>query len=214
MLRLELQGRQVVQAHMRPDGVVILPPSLDDDLGLSAGAEPLDAQALIAELAVEGFARAVLPRLAGVDQGGIDAVLCQPPEDGRADELGAIIGSQERRCAMQRDQASKDIDDAAGADAAGDIDSQALMGEFIDDRQALELLAVGAGIEDEVVGPDMIRGHWRQWPGAGRRTAPRALARQLQAGLAPKAFGSASAHGHAFALQEDADAAIAVAGIL
>ena len=40
----------------------------------------------------------------------------------------------------------------------GNVDSQALMGEFVDDRQAFDLLPVGTGIEDEVVGPDVIGG--------------------------------------------------------
>lgn len=34
---------------------------------------------------------------------------------------------------------------------------QALRDEFIDDGQALKLLAVGAGVEDKIVGPDMMR---------------------------------------------------------
>ena len=40
---------------MRPHGVVVLAPCLDDDLGFTAGAEPLDAQALVPEPAVEVY---------------------------------------------------------------------------------------------------------------------------------------------------------------
>ncbi len=57
---------------MRPHLVVVLAPRLDDDLGLGAGAEPFEAQALVAELAVETLRRAVLPGLAGIDQSGLD----------------------------------------------------------------------------------------------------------------------------------------------
>ena len=74
MLRLELKGRQVVQAHMRSNGVVMLSPGFDDDLGLGTSAEPLETQAFIAEFAVEGFGGTVLPGLARIDQRGIDAV--------------------------------------------------------------------------------------------------------------------------------------------
>jgi hypothetical protein len=44
------------------------------DLGLGAREEPFQTQALVAELAVEALADAVLPRLAGVDQGRLALV--------------------------------------------------------------------------------------------------------------------------------------------
>lgn len=53
MVLLEFMRGQVAKAGVRPDGVVMLPPRLDDDLGLAAGTKPLDAQALVAEFAVE-----------------------------------------------------------------------------------------------------------------------------------------------------------------
>lgn len=46
----------------------------------------------------------------------------------------------------------------------GDIDRKALACIFIDDRQALQLLTVGAGVEHKVVGPDSIGTGGRQWP--------------------------------------------------
>ena len=214
MLRLELAGRQVVEAHVGSDGVVVMSPGFDQDLGLGAGAKPLDAQAFVAELAVERLAGSVLPRLAGIDEGGVDPVVGKPPEDGRADEFRTIVGAQIGRCAMHTDQAGENVDDATRANAAGDIDRQAFMGEFIDHGQAFQLLAVGAGIEDEVVGPDVVGCHGWQGTGARRGSAPWPLARQLQLGLAPQAFGPTRTHRQAFPVQEDPDAAIAVAGIL
>jgi hypothetical protein len=56
MLLLELERRQVVQAAVRSDGIEVKPPSLDDDLGLGARSKPLDAQAFVAELAVQALA--------------------------------------------------------------------------------------------------------------------------------------------------------------
>jgi len=47
----------------------------------------------------------------------------------------------------------KHLDHALGADRASHVDGQALAGEFVDDGQALDLLAFGSGIEEEVVGP-------------------------------------------------------------
>ena len=55
MVALELVGGQVAKAGMRAHGVVVLPPRLNDDLSFAARTEPFDAQALVAELAVEGF---------------------------------------------------------------------------------------------------------------------------------------------------------------
>ena len=50
---------------MRPHRVVVLPPALDNDL--CARAEPFEAEAFVAKLAVEAFADAILPGLAGLD---------------------------------------------------------------------------------------------------------------------------------------------------
>ena len=69
MLRLEFMGCQVVQAHVRPDGVVMSAPSLNDDPGFGAIAKPFDAQTFVAEFPIERFVGAILPRLAKVDDG-------------------------------------------------------------------------------------------------------------------------------------------------
>src|SRR6266702_1273760 len=63
----ERGGRQIAEARLRANLIVVTPPGLDHDLGLSTRQEPFEAQALVAELAVEALADAVLPRLAGVD---------------------------------------------------------------------------------------------------------------------------------------------------
>ena len=71
---------------MRPHLVVVLTPRLDDDLGLGPGAEPFEAQALVAELAVETLRRAVLPGLARIDQGCLDALVDDPLQERARDE--------------------------------------------------------------------------------------------------------------------------------
>jgi hypothetical protein len=65
MQLLELERRQGVQAAVWSDGVEVKAPGFDDDLGRGARAEPLDAQAFVAELAVEALVVGVLPGLAG-----------------------------------------------------------------------------------------------------------------------------------------------------
>ena len=59
--------REVAKARMRPHRVVVLPLALDDDLRFGARAEPFESQAFVAKLAVEAFADAILPGLAGLD---------------------------------------------------------------------------------------------------------------------------------------------------
>ena len=59
---------------MRPDFVVML----DDDFCFSARAEPFEAEAFVAELAVEALGDAILPRLTGLDQGDADALRGDP----------------------------------------------------------------------------------------------------------------------------------------
>jgi hypothetical protein len=77
MVLLEFVRGQVGNAGVRALRVVVLAPCLDDDLGFASGTEPLDAQTFIAELAVEGLVGAILPRLAGIDDGGLDASVAQ-----------------------------------------------------------------------------------------------------------------------------------------
>lgn len=52
---------------MRTNVVVAATPGLDRDAGLGTAAEPLQAQALVAEFSVEALSGPVLPGLAGVD---------------------------------------------------------------------------------------------------------------------------------------------------
>src|SRR5215475_387563 len=70
----ELVRREIVEARMRTHLVVVPPPRLDDHLRLGTRTKPFEAQALVAELAVEALRDAILPRLAGLDQCGADAL--------------------------------------------------------------------------------------------------------------------------------------------
>ena len=82
------------------------------------------------------------PRLAGIDQDGLDALVGQPLQHSAGDELRAVVGAQIQRRAALADQARQHLDDAARADLAVDLDRQALLGPFVGDGQALELLAM------------------------------------------------------------------------
>jgi len=148
----------VVQGLVRADGVVLLSPALDDHFGLSPAPEPVEGEAFVAELAVEALVGAVLPGFAGGDVGGLDALIGEPGQDGPGDELGPVVGADVLRGAVQADETRQDVDDPSRADAAGDIDGERLARELVDHGQALELAAVGTGVVNEVVGPDVPGG--------------------------------------------------------
>ena len=98
---------------------------------------------------------------------------------------------------------------------AGDVDRQALPRELVDDRQALQRAPVRAGIEHEVVRPDVIDRRRRQRPRAtGGHASARPLLRHLQALLPPQPIHAVGAQRVALALEEDPDRAIAVPRIL
>lgn len=94
MLLLEFDRGQVLQRHVRPFGVVVAAPSLDDDLRFPAAAEPLEVQALVPEAPVERLVGAVLPGLAGINVRGFHAAVGQPFQHRGAHELGAIVTAE------------------------------------------------------------------------------------------------------------------------
>ena len=71
----KLDRRMVLEARMRANVVVMLAPSFNDDDRYAARTEPLDAQAFVAEFAVEALVGPVLPRLFRIDERRLDALL-------------------------------------------------------------------------------------------------------------------------------------------
>ena len=116
---------------------------------------------------------------------------------------------------METDESGEHLDDTARPNAAGHIDREAFTGELIDDGQALERAAIGAGVEDEVVRPDVIDRRRRQWARpSGGEAPPWPPFRHLQRGMAPESIRPLGTEHMPLTLQEDADLAVAVPGIL
>ena len=68
---------------MRPQGVEVNAPLLNEHSRFPQAVEQLPIEPLIAELAVKALAIPVLPRAAGRDVGGVGAQALEPiPEDG------------------------------------------------------------------------------------------------------------------------------------
>jgi hypothetical protein len=108
------------------------------------------------------------------------AALADPLQDRRRHELGSVVRAQVARSTSDTYQPRQHVDHATGSDAASNIDRQCLPRPFVDDRQALDLLAAGACVEDEVVRPDLI--------GTSRRQRPRPAV-TLPPGLASRLRG-------------------------
>src|SRR5262249_55595526 len=120
----------------------------------------------------------------------------------------------ERRTALA-DEASQHLDHARRADAAVDFDRQTLLGPLVGHRQALELLAVGAPVEHEIVAPHLVRPsrRLRTRPAAGNALAG-PLPGPLRFRRLPQPVGPAETHPVTIAAEEDAYAPIAIARIL
>lgn len=112
---------------------------------------------------------------------------------------------------MKTDQLREHFDDPTRADRARHIDRQAFAREFIDDRQALQLLTIGTGVEDEVVSPNLPGCKRRLRPGARQRNAfPRTSPRHLESALLPRPPRAIDAHSMALTFEKDVDATIAI----
>ena len=74
----ELDRRPVVETRMWPHGIVVPAPDFDNHLRFTTTAEPLQAQAFVAEAAIEALVGTVLPGLTRVDQCRLDAGDLEP----------------------------------------------------------------------------------------------------------------------------------------
>jgi hypothetical protein len=135
-----------------------------------------------------------------------------------AHEMNSGRLSQRRnadRCASFAGPPTEYLEDPARAHVAVDVDRQALLRELVGDRPAFELSSIGAGIEHEVDGPDLVGAVKRVGP---PRTAGDALARpsawKLQACAMQQTIGAPQALRVAIAAKEDPDPAVAVMQIL
>ena len=141
---------------MRPDGVVVLAPLLDDNLCFFQAVEDFAVEQFIAKLAVEGLAVAVLPWTAWFDEQGFGANLGEPVAHDLRRHLSTVVGPDVLRHPAFEHNVGHGLDDTEAVDAACYPDGQAFAGELINQRQQPELAAiVGLGLH-EVIGPDMI----------------------------------------------------------
>ena len=117
---------------MWPVAVVIMSPFFGDVLRFPEGREQAFIQTFIPHAAIEGFAEAVLRRLAWLNELQIDAASLRPVKHCQGSELGAVVADNELRSAMQIDQPSQLASHALAADRGIYRDRMTLLGEVID----------------------------------------------------------------------------------
>src|SRR5438552_18735577 len=79
---------------MRSLIVILIAPLLKDDLRFEQTAEEFAVKALVAQLVVEAFDVAVLPRASRFDVDGFYFILLEPVLNRIGDELGAVVAAQ------------------------------------------------------------------------------------------------------------------------
>lgn len=145
------------EARVRAQEVAVLASDFGDGLCVTSCPELLEPHTFAAQPIAEALIGATLRRLATIDPGDSEGLL-EPPFQGQlADELRAVIRAQVGRCTAFAAQARQHQHGSPGANAAREVDCTRRAGELVCERQVLELLTAGAGIEDEVVSPGAVR---------------------------------------------------------
>ena len=141
---------------MGSDGVVVVTPLFDEDLGFLEAAEDFASEQLVPQLPVEAFAVAILPGAAWLDVKRFGTNTRQPAPDDLRGHLRAVVGADVFGDAAHQHHVSHGLQDTQAVDPPGDPDRQALPSELVDQRHQPHLAAiVGLGLH-KVIGPDMV----------------------------------------------------------
>jgi len=156
---------------MGSDGIVVVAPLLDEDLGFLEAAEDFAIEQFVAQLAVKTFAVAVLPGATRLDVQCFGAHTRQPATHDLGGHLRAVVGSDVLWNAAHEHRVSHGLQNTQTVDPPGDPDRQTFPGELIDQRHQPHLAAiVGLGLH-KVIGPDMVA-PLRTQPDAGAIIQP------------------------------------------
>ena len=128
---------------MRPDRVVVLPPPLDEHLGLKQRVERFPCQQLVAKLPVEVFHVAVPPRRAWFDEQRLYANSPQPLPHALSGELASVVATDVFRRTHMDEQIAQMFQHVLAREPLGSIDRQALPSELVHDCQPSASESVG-----------------------------------------------------------------------
>src|SRR5665213_3526565 len=193
-------------------------PLADDDLGFLQAVEDLTVEQLVAQLAVEAFTIAVLPRTARRDVESLGTHARQPLPHDLGGHFGAVIGSDVFWNPAGHHDIGHRFQNAQAVNPTCDADRQTLAGELVDQGHQPNLSTVmGLGF-DEVVGPDMIA-PLRSQPDARAVIEPYSASGPLFPGYfqpltPPDALHAISADGPACFVEQRRDPSVAVTAVL
>jgi len=147
---------------MRPDGIVVLSPALNQHLRFMKCREQLPRQQLITELRVEALTITVLPWRAWCDEERFHTDPAEPMPHTLGNELGTIVGTNVLGRAVRDEQIRQAVQHVIGSQAPGNNDGKAAACELVDHSQHAKGSPVLGTVLHEVVGPDVIGPLWAQ----------------------------------------------------
>ena len=156
---------------MGSDGVVVVAPLLDENLGFPEAVEDFTVKQFVSQLAVEAFAISILPGAARLDVKCLGTHTRKPAPHDLGGHLRAVIGSDVLRDSTHEHHISHGLQDTQAVDPPGDPDRQAFAGELVDQRHQPHLAAVVGLSLNKIIGPDMVA-PLRAQPDAGAVIEP------------------------------------------
>jgi len=119
--------------------------------------EPPPVGELPPEAGVEGLDDPVLPRAAGIDVDGLDAVGGHELLDGLGDELGAVVGPDVLGPGLLADHGlEEDAGDVLLLDGGSHVASHDALGVLVDDEEDAQGASLPCTQHHEVPGPDLV----------------------------------------------------------
>src|SRR5215213_7035953 len=140
------------------DPAPVVGPSLNDAPGLSQAGEPARVEAFLAEAAVEALDRAVLHRLARVDEEQLHAVLVSPAIEVAAAKFRPVVDRQHVRVAAFGADLVEHANDPGARQRKVDQDRRALARAVVLQVGGAELAPAGEAILGEVERPALVGG--------------------------------------------------------
>ena len=200
----------VSKRQVWPDRVVVIAPEGQLSACILQAVEDLLVQQLVPQAAVEALDEGVLLRLARIDVVPGHPVLVSPFQNGPAGELCPVLTDNAAGLAADPDQGAELPGHSCARQAGVRDEAQAFPRAVVDHRQDTELPRGAEAVRHEVQRPTPVgmRGNRQRCPGAAR-PFPAAAPFYRQPFLAVDTIQLLVVHGHALALQQDADPAVA-----
>ena len=132
-------------------GVVMVPPSFDNNLGFPQRVEYLSVEQFISHSPVEAFAVSVLPGRSRLNVSRLGSHGFDPISDGLSNELRAIIRLNVGWHAPQDEQICQRVDDFGRVQLSFHSDRQTFSAVFIYDVQCPERPAIVSSVMNEVI---------------------------------------------------------------